>query len=154
MLDLKGLIKYFFIAFFICLLSFFLKSDFLIKYLIKNLITIQITLMAINTATRTVLIAKLQEFKVKYPKTDIKVIIKNMLFSLKEQIILIFISVILIIVKDSNIIEKLLYEGFLTLINDVLLVFVAIYAIDILWDTGKAVFVLIDFTDDINNSKE
>jgi hypothetical protein len=146
----KNISFYIIIAFALCLLSKYLKSGFLFKYLIENIIGLLLTLLAINTATLGLIASKIQDMLEKYPKMSFKNTTNEMKFSLTEQVILIIVSVISLIVLDSKII---IFEHKELLLNTIL-VSVLIYSVSILWDTGKAVFVIIDLIEKMNKKKE
>ncbi len=146
----KNISFYIIIAFIISLLSSYLKSDFLFKYLCDNIIGLLLTLLAINTATLGLVASKIQDMLEKYPKMSFKNTTREMKFSLTEQVVLIIISVISLIVLNSELIK---FEQKELLLNTVL-VSVLIYSVDILWDTGKAVFVIIDLIEELNKKRE
>lgn len=116
-----------------------IESTYLVTFLKSQLIIIQITLLAINTATLGLIATKLNELILKY-NVDFKDTIYQMKLSLVEQIVLIILSVLILTLFDSkvlNFINKVF-------ILDVGLVSVFFYSIYILWDTGKAIFILLD----------
>jgi hypothetical protein len=117
-----------------------LESDYLFKYLQENIIGLLITLLAINTATTGLIASKMQDLVIKYPDFDFSDTIKEMKLSLLEQIVLISISIIALLIQGSS---TLVFDH-KELIFNTILVAVLIYAINILWDTGKGVFVIID----------
>ena len=147
MLDqIKDIALYIVLGLIINLLSFFLANDYLVNYLLDNLITIQLTLLAINTATSGLVVSKMQDIKKENPHLDLKPISKSLLDSLKEQIILIIVAIALLIIIDSQITEKLEYTKYFDFGLEVFLIGVFINSVQILWDTGKAIFVMIDMT--------
>lgn len=148
-ISIKDISLYIIIAFIINLSSHLLKNKYLITYLIDNLITIQVALLAINTATSGLIISKLQDVKLKRPEANLKPITKSLLLSLKEQIFLIGLSILFIIIKDSKITETLSYSHYFDFFIETIIITAFIYSIDILWDTGKSIFILIDIIDDI-----
>ncbi|KEZ93514.1 hypothetical protein IL45_04690 [Nonlabens ulvanivorans] len=145
--QIKDIALFIVLGLIINLLSFFLSNDYLIKYLLDNLITIQLTLLAINTATSGLVVSKMQDIIKENPQLNLKPISKSLLDSLKEQIILIVVAIGLLIIIDSQITEKLIYTNFIDFSLEVLLIAVFINSIQILWDTGKAIFIMIDITD-------
>ena len=146
----KNISFYIVVAFILCLLSKYLKSDFLFKYLTDNIIGLLLTLLAINTATLGLIASKIQDMLEKHPKMSFKNTTKEMKFSLTEQVILIIVSVIALVVLDSEIITFQFKE----LLLNTVLVSVLIYSVNILWDTGKAVFVIIDLIEQMNKKDE
>lgn len=135
------------IATVISLLGIGLESKFLFTYLQQNIIGLLLTLLAINTATLGLIASKIQDIVVKYPKMNFSITIKEMKKSLLEQIILIVVSIITLLLMDST---KIIYE-FKDIIGNTILTTVLIYAVNILWDTGKAVFVIIEQLQKMND---
>lgn len=142
----KNISFYILIAFILCLISKYLKSDYLFKYLVDNIIGLLLTLLAINTATLGLIASKIQDMLEKQPKMSFKSTTREMKFSLTEQVILIGVSIISLVVLNSTVIK---FE-FKELLLNTILVSVLIYSISILWDTGKAVFVIIDLIEEQN----
>jgi hypothetical protein len=112
------------------------------KYLRDKIVELLITLMAINTATISVVVAKLHEISSKEGLSFEKTI-KEVRISLLEQIILIIVSVLLLIFYNSPTIRNSF--KYHDLFFNTLFVAVFIYAIDILRDTGVAIFEIIKF---------
>lgn len=127
----------------------YLESTFLFTYLKENIIGLLLTLLAINTATLGLIASKIQDISVQFPGFNFSNTIKEMKISLLEQIILISLSIVVLIVENS---AKLIFERKETICN-IVLVSILIYAINILWDTGKGVFVIIDELQNLNNKK-
>lgn len=126
-----------------------LESKFLFTYLQENIIGLLLTLLAINTATLGLIASKIQDIVVQYPTFDFSITIKEMKKSLLEQIILISICITCLLLMDSN---KITYE-FKDIIGNTILTTVLIYAINILWDTGNGVFVIIEELQKMNKKK-
>jgi len=145
----KNISFYLIIAFIICIISKYLKSEFLLKYLSENIIGLLLTLLAINTATLGLIASKIQDMLSKYPKMSFKKTTKEMKFSLTEQVVLIIVSVIALIILNSSLIQF----DYKELVFNTILVGVLIYSISILWDTGKAVFIIIDLIEEKNNKE-
>lgn len=134
------------VSIFIVYISCLMQSVALFSYLKDNLLTILLAFLAINTATLGHLSAKIQDIIVEYKNLDFTDTIREMKKSLLEQIILIILTVILIIVDNGENVQfklktELLYTFFLAIF---------IYALDILWDTGKSVFIIVDEINKIN----
>ena len=149
MKNLKSISFFFVIALSITAISNILNSTFLFTYLQTNIISLLITLLAINTATSGLIASKIQDFVIQKPEIDFSPTIKEMKVSLFEQIILIVISVISLIFQNSTKIELEFKDD----ICNIILITAFIYAIDILWDTGKAVFVIIEEIQKLNSNK-
>jgi hypothetical protein len=120
-------------------------------YLKSNLTTVQLGLLAINTATCGLVVSKLQEIKEKHVGINIQPITKQLLLSLKEQIVLIIIGVMLMLLIDSNLFNQLSYCEYIKFGLETLLITVFVNSVQVLWDTGKSVFVLTDILDDYHN---
>lgn len=146
----KEISAYIIIAIAVNIISHLLGTKYLFTYLSTNLITIQITLMAISAAIRGLVVTKLQDIKNKYPNTSIKPITKALLFSFKEQLALLCISIILIMIADSKISMQFKYDNYIDFSVEVMLFTVFIYAIDILWDTGKSIFLIVESLEDLS----
>lgn len=116
-----------------------IESENLFEYLNNNLLTILLGFLAINTATLGHLASKIQDIMVIHKHLDFSSTTSEMKKSLYEQIILITVSLILIILHKSNIDFTLKNEIF-----NVIALSTFLYAINILWDTGKSVFIIID----------
>lgn len=140
---------YLVIGFITTVFSLYLKSDFLFEYLQKNIISLLITLLAINTATLGLIASKIQDMLENHPKINFKNTIREMKFSLTEQVILICISIFSLIILKSEII--IFPHKNITL--NTILVSVLTYSINILWDTGKSVFIIIELIQNMNNKK-
>ena len=76
---------------------------------------------------------------------NVKPITNQLLLSLKEQIILIIVGIISMILIASNVFNNCNYCEYIKFGLETLLVAVFINSVQVLWDTGKSVFVLIDF---------
>jgi hypothetical protein len=144
---LKNISFYLLISFLFCFVSHTLQSKNLLNYLSINIIGLLFTLLAINTATSGLIASKMQDLVFKFPRFDFKETIKQMKLSLFEQIILIVISAITITLQGSKLVDFSKKEFTL----DIILVSIMIYSIDILWDTGRAVFVVIEEIQKMNN---
>ncbi|ABG58450.1 hypothetical protein [Cytophaga hutchinsonii] len=143
---IKNIFTYLGISFILTILSNALESDFWAKFLDGNLIVILITLLAINTATISLIISKMQEIAEKHI-IDFDGAIKEVKKSLYEQIILIALAIVFLILKDSSVIKttfKYHDVAFNTIIGSIF-----INSIDILRDTGVAIFEILKF----NNRK-
>lgn len=144
---IKNFCFYFILAIIITLGSNYLKSDFIFNFLDANLVVILIALLAINLTTCSVIMTKLKEISDKKNIDFTKTVIE-LKKSIYEQIILICLSVIFQILKHSVIIgSKLKYHQ---IIFDSLIVMLFIYSVYILYDTGKAIFVILEYENESN----
>lgn len=143
----KNISYYIILGFITNLLSNWIESDFLIEYLKQNIIGLLLTLLAINIATLGLIASKMQDMLEKFPNFNFASTIKEMKFSLVEQIGLIVVSIISLVIINSNVI---VFE-FKAIIFNSILTSVLYYSIYILWDTGNAVFVIINLIQNMNN---
>lgn len=137
---IKNILASFAISVILIGLEVLLQSTFLSKFLKDNLVGLLLTLLAINTATSSVISAKLEEIADR-TGADFGEVIKEVKWSLIEQIILIALSVLLLIFLGS---ERIDFESnHLKEIVNVLLCSILVYAIDILRDTGVTIFNIV-----------
>jgi hypothetical protein len=115
-----------------------LESSFFSNFLKDNLVSLLLTLLAINTATSAVISAKLEEISER-TGADFVDVIKEIKKSLIEQIILISLSVIFLIILES----KFTVNYVLIIIVNIILSTILVYAIDILRDTGVTIFNIL-----------
>lgn len=138
---LKDILIALVVAYFARLLETRIKSDFLIPFLTGNLVTILIALLAINATTLGIILTKLRDISdvleqpQRFQKTR-----GAMLNSLREQIFLIGLSSLVLILLGSVMPSLSPFSATL----DVLLIGIFVYAMLILYDTAKGVFVLLD----------
>jgi hypothetical protein len=117
-----------------------LQSVFIFIYLKDNIISILTTLLAINTATLGLIASKIQDVIIKYPTLDFNNSMSEMKKSLLELFMLIILSLISLLFSESPII---CFE-FKDIFFNTILLSILLYAVNVLWDSGKAVFIIID----------
>lgn len=120
--------------------AYAIKSIFIFTYLQENIISLLLTLLAINTATSGLVASKIQDIALQYNGIDFSPTLKEMKKSLVQQIILIIIAFAVLLIVDSSIID-FLYK--VEICNSIL-VSVFAFAVYALWDTGQSVFIIID----------
>lgn len=124
-------------------LQILLGTTYLTAFLKQNLITLLVALIAINSATLSIVLTKIRELVDKnntlgaFDRTK-----KQMILSINEQVALIIISMILLLIQDSTFVKQSSEYG--TLLN-VLIIGCFMYAVHILHDTAKSVFVILDY---------
>lgn len=124
-------------------LQVILCSDYLIVFLEDNLVSLLIAVMAINSASLGIVLSKIREILDSVDGNHGFLDTKNeMLLSIKEQMVLIFLSLFLMILNASELIIK--YSQLVFLIK-VLIISCFIYAMQILYDTAKSIFVILSF---------
>ena len=124
-------------------LQILLGTTYLTVFLKQNLITLLVALIAINSATLSIVLTKIKELVDKnntqgaFDRTK-----KQMILSINEQVALIIISMILLIIQDSIFAKQ--SSEYTTLLN-VLIIGCFMYAVHILHDTAKSVFAMLDY---------
>ena len=144
MATVKNIIFFLFLSFVANILSKYLESDFIGKFLRENLVLLVITLLAINTATCGLLITNIKESagdKIHHFKETFD----EIKFSLIEQIYLIVFSVVILILDSSSLLKNVI--PYHSLVFDTLLGGAFIYSIDLLRDTGLSIFKTIHYGD-------
>ncbi|WP_175635086.1 hypothetical protein [Pedobacter ghigonis] len=115
-----------------------IKSEFLAKFLHQNIISLTITLIAITSAVRAIILSKLTEIKIAHKEIDFSETFKELKISIYEQVAMIVISIVTITIGDSKIIanDASCTASFAV---DSILTAVLFYSIYILYDTAIAV---------------
>lgn len=129
---------YIIISLIITLLSYYLESSFFRVFLDENIILLLITLLAINTATYGFVLSKISDLELKHDKADFAEAKNQIKRSLKIQFGLIMSAIVVQIISTSNIFTT---ESTLLICTfEFLLVFIFVFALDLLRDTGFAIF--------------
>lgn len=120
-----------------------LSSTYITYFLNENLVVILIALIAINSATLGIVLTKVKELidETKNNEAFVKTK-KEMILSVHEQIFLVFVSLILLLVQNSEWLNAHLKVKPLI---EVSIMSCFVYALIILYDTAKSVFVILDF---------
>lgn len=120
------------------------QSQYLNDFLKGNLITLLVALLAINSATMGIVLTKIRDLidKKGVGAESFYSTKEEMLLSIKEQIVLIFLAVALLTIGGSSLITRSteLSSGYWVLINAIF-----IYAMIVLYDTAKSVIIIIDY---------
>lgn len=113
-----------------------IESEFVFTYLKSNIIQIQITILAINTAIYSFLIVEISRLSggkgANFSNT-----IKELKISVWEQIGLLFISFIVLSLENSTV-----YFNHANFVYEFALIFVIIFTVDILRDLSFSIFEL------------
>lgn len=131
------------IGYLIAKLELFFGTINLSGFLVNNLIMILVALLAINSATLSIVLTKIREI-IDNNNISNDVFAKSkdeMIFSLKEQVALIIFSIPLMILYKS----KFIISFNLAIVVNACLISIFIFSIFILYDTAKSVFVILDF---------
>ena len=144
--NIKNFLKHFFfslgVAFLLMEMQMLLESNYITNFLKQSLVTILIALLAINCTTLGIVLTKIRELidsSKEYRAFDKTK--KEMLLSIKEQIVLIGISLVLLLIQDSKWLQ--LHLCFVNLVQ-MLIMTCFVYGIMILYDTAKSVFVILE----------
>jgi len=120
-----------------------LTTNYLNDFLSKNLITILIALLAINSATLGIVLTKIRDLVEKHGNAQCFNSSKQqMILSIKEQIALIVFAVTFLTVVSSPLLDS--YTN-LKMFFDTTIVAIFTYALFVLYDTAKGVLIIIDF---------
>lgn len=118
-----------------------LGSQFLCPFLRGNLVSLLIALLAINATSLGIVLTKIRDIMDRqgvskgFEKTQ-----AVMLFSIKEQIVLIFVSVILLMLDGSKLIVG--YDQVMVFVR-VGVITCFVYAMMVLYDTAKSIFIVL-----------
>lgn len=119
-----------------------LGSDYIGPFLKGNIITIILTLLAINTATLGIVLTKIREILDRAGSQGaFAATKKEMLLSVYEQVALVFVSLVLLMISDSSWVKGHPDAGGATAVA---LGGCFVYAILVLLDTAKSVFIILD----------
>lgn len=143
---MKDVVKNIFIslgaAFILVAIQNSVNSEYLNDYLKGNLITLLVALLAINSATLGIILTKLRDLIDQDSSARFLQTRNEMLLSIKEQIGLITFSVVVMLVKYSQFYNSFSIEDYFI---DTIIIGIFVYAILILYDTAKSVFLLLDY---------
>lgn len=118
-------------------------SDYLTTFLEQNLVNILVAVLAINSATMGIVLTKIRDLIEKHGGEGAFNATKNeMLLSIKEQITLVVVAILLLTAADSSYVSG---RETLVLILNSSVIGVFAYAMRILYDTAKSVLIIIDF---------
>jgi len=124
-------------------LSNAVESSYLHSFLSNDLVTLLIALLAINTTTSSVVMTKLKEISDQKQDADFSGTTKQLKKSMLEQVAYVFAAIVLSIFAGSELIQGLTTYSFL--IIEVLMTAIFVAALAALHDTGKAIFIILDF---------
>ena len=123
-------------------ISVSIGSCYLINFLDKNLIFLQIALLAINTATISIIFSKIREISDRHENAGFTKTFKSLKTATFEQLILIIIAVAMEILKTSPYIIEI-FNWSVFIFNSVL-ISVFFMSLQIVYDTARAVYILVD----------
>lgn len=130
-------------AFFLQQTQILLESDYISRFLDGNLVSLLITLLAVNTASLGIVLSKIREIlDSKAGSNDFSATKNAMIYSIKEQIVLIFLSLILLILNNSN---WLTTQPKIAPLIEIAVLTCFSFSMLILFDTSKSIFVILTF---------
>jgi sterol desaturase/sphingolipid hydroxylase (fatty acid hydroxylase superfamily) len=146
---IKQTLQYFLVSFgggFLSqLLQDWLVNHYFNDFLKTNLVNLLVALLAINITTLGIVLTRLRELTDKYECSGVFDSTKQqMLASIREQLGLIVFSIAALNLLPS---PKLIDIPSIDIFVNSLISACFIYAMMILYDTAKSVFIIIDFTD-------
>lgn len=119
-------------------------SSYVYEFLKENIVSLQIGLLAINTATLGVVLTKLRDLVDKgVPLSKFSSTRAEMLLSIKEQVALIASAIVILSLEGAKALPFAVPEGLLR----VLLITCFVYSLQILYDTAKSVFIVLGDTE-------
>lgn len=123
-----------------------LGTDYFGTFLKNNMINLLVALLAVNSATMGIVLTKIRDLVEKHGHGDkFRQTRAQCLLSVKEQIVLIAASIILLTVQDSSYFQHI---GHVPLLLKASLTAIFIYAMLILYDTAKSVLIIVDYETD------
>lgn len=128
---------------------YLIDSNYVVDFLSKNLLTIQLGVFAINIAIISLILSKISELRKKNDDFDHRFIISSLKESLLEQIILIICGFVFISFLQSNTLKSCSYYDILMFVIESILIAIFINVIQILYDTGNGIFILSENEDEL-----
>lgn len=120
-----------------------LGSNYFNGFLKSNLINLLVALLAINTTTMGIVLTKIRDLvDSKGHGEAFKKTRQQMILSVKEQLVLIVLAIILLTISESN--YFLSITNF-DLLNNSLISGIFVYSMMVLYDTAISVLIIIDF---------
>ncbi len=120
-----------------------LSSTYLEEFLGENLVTLLVALLAINTTTASVVMTKLKEISEAHQDASFGSTIAQLRASMREQIALVCLAVVLSILLGSKVVETTFVHGQDVTFWGLATVFSA--SLGILYDTASSIFVILAF---------
>ncbi len=141
--SLKEYSFYLVVSIFLVVGSLIMKSDFLARFLLSNLVTLLVALLAINTTTSSVVMTKLKEISDKKPKANFSATILELKKSMTEQIAYVSMAIFFSILAES--VTILSWFEYASTLIAILLTTIFVAALGTLYDTGRSIFVILSF---------
>lgn len=135
---LKNISVYIILGFITTGICLWLNSSFLSIFLHSQIITLSITLVAITSTLRGLILGKITDLSKEFEDLNFSQTFRELKTSLYEQIVMVFIALFLLILYGSDKFKTNQNECFVFVI-DSLLSAILFYNIYILSDSGKAI---------------
>ena len=117
-------------------------STYIEQFLDANLLLVLVALMAINTTTVSVILTKMREIADSHPGADFAATRRSMQGATREQLVLIVVAALLLAAMHSPwLVRHMPHADFIV---TSLLVAVFAFALQVLYDTARAVYVILD----------
>ena len=118
-------------------------SSYLSVFLYENLITLLVSLLAINSATMGIVLTKIRDIVDSEGNASCFLNTrKSMVHSVKEQIVLVAAAIVILVLADGECLNTV--KNFNMLVQSCK-IGVFVYALMILYDTAKGVLIIVDF---------
>ena len=131
------------VGFFCQLSQDWLGSAYFNDFLKANLVNLLVALLAINTTTMGIVLTKIRDLVDSHGHGEaFKKTRQQMLLSVKEQIVLIILAIVLLTISGSS--YFLSIPNF-NLLVDSLISGIFVYSMMVLYDTAISVLIIIDF---------
>jgi hypothetical protein len=124
-----------------------IDSTYLIEFLDKNLISLLIALLAINTTTGSVVMTKLREI-IEQHGGDFKGTLNQLKISIVEQLFFIAIALLILVLLHSQ--PTLGFHPFIKPLLESCLIAVFVASLHNLYDTANSIFVILGWEDSQN----
>lgn len=122
--------------------SSWLDSPYLMKFLEANLINLQITLLAINTASAGIVLSRMREI-IEKNGANFDLTISAFRRSTIEQALLIIASIVTLTALNSSVLQDLSLHT--KTISECLLITVFLSSTYNLYDNARAIFIIVNF---------
>ncbi|EWH04293.1 hypothetical protein AT00_21050 [Pseudoalteromonas lipolytica SCSIO 04301] len=119
-----------------------IESNYLIEFLDKNLISLLIALLAINTTTSSFVLTKLKDINQTYG-INFEGTLRQFRISIIEQLVFIVFALLILVLLNSQSVVGL--HSLVLPILEILLIVVFIASLGNLYDTANSIFVILSW---------
>lgn len=140
--SVKDYTFYLMISLFFVSVDQFLEAEFLKSFLLDNQLILIVTIMAISSAANSIVLTKLKELERGSCDGHFDIVLKEVKLSFTEYVFFILLTLLFsILLSVDDLFEHSQYLFLVAMLS----IFVA--SIDSLWDSTKASFILLGFTE-------